>query len=41
MEIERIIIELEVNKDIFKGLFTGLIEEEYFVERVSWKVVPS
>ena len=29
MEIERIIIELEVNGDIFKNLFTGMTEEEY------------
>lgn len=37
MEIERIIIELEVNKDIFKGLFTGLTEEEYLWKPSSGK----
>ncbi|MEN8223652.1 MAG: DinB family protein [Acidobacteriota bacterium] len=35
MEIERIVIELEVNKDIFRGFFTGMTEEEYL-----WKSSP-
>lgn len=32
MKIERIIIELEVNRGIFKDLFTGMTEEEYLLK---------